>query len=50
VVEKVLDAAVLLQRANKVALYAPRFAAAFPQDYERWRAGNAEAGVEKLQH
>ena len=50
VVEKVLDAAVLLQRADKVALYAPRFAAAFPQDYERWRAGNAEAGVEKLQH
>jgi len=48
VVEKVLDAAVLLQRADKVALYAPRFAAAFPQDYELWRAGNAAAVIEKL--
>jgi hypothetical protein len=37
VVEKILDAALLLGREDKIALYAPRFAAAFPEDYQRWR-------------
>ena len=38
VVEKLLDAAIVLQREDKVVLYAPRFAAAFPEDYQRWQA------------
>jgi hypothetical protein len=42
VVEIILDAALLLQRADKIALYAPRYAAAFPEDYARWRQAHAD--------
>lgn len=42
VVEKLLDAAIVLQREDKVALYAPRFAAAFPEDYQRWHADHPD--------
>ena len=42
VVEIILDAALLLQRADKIALYAPRYAAAFPKDYARWRQAHTD--------
>jgi hypothetical protein len=42
VVEKILDAAIMLQQADKIAFYAPRFAAAFPEDYQRWRTAHAQ--------
>ena len=45
VVEKILDAAIVLQRTDKIALYAPRFAAAFPEDYQRWRAAHAQLAL-----
>jgi len=45
VVEKILDAAIVLQREDKIAFYAPRFAAAFPKDYQRWRGGHAELAL-----
>jgi hypothetical protein len=45
VVEKILGAAIMLQRADKIALYAPRFAAAFPEDYQRWRAAHAQLAL-----
>jgi hypothetical protein len=45
VVEKILDAAIMLQRADKIAFYAPRFAAAFPEDYQRWRAVHAQLAL-----
>jgi hypothetical protein len=37
VVAKILDAALVLRREDKIAFYLPRFAAAFPLDYLRWR-------------
>jgi len=45
VVEKILGAAIMLQRADKIATYAPRFAAAFPEDYQRWRAAHAQLSL-----
>ena len=45
VVEKILDAAIVLQRADKIAQYAPRFAAAFPEDYQRWRAAHVQLAL-----
>ena len=42
VVEKILDAAIVLQQENKIAYYAPRFAAAFPEDYQRWREAHSQ--------
>jgi hypothetical protein len=45
VVEAILDAALLLQRADKIALYAPRYAAAFPENYARWRQAHAELAL-----
>ena len=42
VVEKILDAALVLQRQDLIALYAPRFAAAFPQDYQHWREAHPQ--------
>jgi len=45
VVEKILDAAIVLQRTDKIALYVPRFAAAFPEDYERWREAHAQLAL-----
>ena len=42
VVEKILDAAIVLQQESKIAFYAPRFAAAFPEDYQRWREAHAQ--------
>jgi O-antigen ligase len=42
VVEKILDAALVLGREDKIAFYAPRFAAAFPEDYQRWRQAHAK--------
>ena len=42
VVETILNAALLLQRADKIAIYAPRYAAAFPEDYARWRQTHAD--------
>jgi hypothetical protein len=45
VVEKMLGAAIMLQRKDKIAFYAPRFAAAFPEDYQRWRAAHAQLAL-----
>ncbi len=45
VVEKILDASLLLGREDKIVFYAPRFAAAFPADYQRWRAAHAELSL-----
>ncbi len=45
VVEKILDAAIVLQRADKIAQYAPRFAAAFPENYRRWRAAHVQLAL-----
>ena len=45
VVEKILGAAIMLQRKDKIAFYAPRFAAAFPEDYQRWRAAHAQLAL-----
>jgi hypothetical protein len=45
VVEKILDAAIMLQQADKIAFYAPRFAAAFPEDYQRWRTAHAQLAL-----
>ena len=45
VVETILDAALLLQRADKIALYAPRYAAAFPENYARWRQAHADTDL-----
>ena len=42
VVAKMLDAALVLQREDKLIFYAPRFAAAFPKDYLRWRQVHPE--------
>ncbi len=42
VVEKILDAALVLQREDLLTYYAPRFAAAFPQDYQRWREAHPQ--------
>ena len=42
VVEKILDASLVLGREDKIAFYAPRFAAAFPEDYQRWRDAHAK--------
>jgi len=42
VVETILNAALLLQRADKIAIYAPRYAAAFPEDFTRWRQAHAD--------
>ena len=42
VVEKILDASLVLGREDKIAFYAPRFAAAFPEDYQRWREAHAK--------
>lgn len=42
VVEKILDAALILGGDDKLALYTPRFAAAFPEDYQRWREAHPE--------
>jgi hypothetical protein len=35
----------VLQRTDKIALYVPRFAAAFPEDYERWREAHAQLAL-----
>jgi hypothetical protein len=32
----------VLGREDKIAFYAPRFAAAFPEDYQRWRDAHAK--------
>ena len=45
VVEKILDAAIVLQQESKIAFYAPRFAAAFPEDYQRWREAHAQLAL-----
>jgi hypothetical protein len=45
VVEKILDAALVLGRDDKVAYYAPRFAAAFPEDYQRWRLAHTQLAL-----
>ena len=42
VVETILNAALLLQRADKIAFYAPRYAEAFPEDYALWRQAHAD--------
>lgn len=41
VIETILEAALLLEREDKIAWYAPRFAAAFPEDWARWRQAHA---------
>ena len=45
VVEKILDASLVLGREEKIAFYAPRFAAAFPADYQRWREAHTELSL-----
>ena len=45
VVEKILDAAIVLQLESKITFYAPRFAAAFPEDYQRWREAHAQLAL-----
>ena len=45
VVEKILDASLLLGRDDKIAFYAPRFAAAFPEDYQRWRETHRQVAL-----
>ena len=45
VVEKLLDAALVLGRDDKIAFYAPRFAAAFPEDYQRWREAHPQLAL-----
>jgi hypothetical protein len=45
VVEKILDAALVLGRQDKIAYYAPRFAAAFAQDYRRWREAHPQLAL-----
>jgi len=42
VVAKMLDAALVLHQEDKLIFYAPRFAAAFPKDYLRWRQVHPE--------
>lgn len=45
VAEKILDASLLLGREDKIAFYAPRFAAAFPEDYQRWRETHPQVAL-----